>query len=87
MTDQKNEAISEMLLKYGEMKALFLYKVQSCTTQHIFKYVFKQHSMFMSSSSGPKPSATTPDVITLKDLYQSPNVEIYLEQVHLHLFS
>ena len=43
--------------------------------------------MFMSSLSGPKPSATTPHVITLKDLYQSPNVEIYLKQVHLHLFS
>lgn len=26
MTDQKNEATSEMLLKYGEMKVLFLYK-------------------------------------------------------------
>lgn len=40
-TAQKNEAISEKLLKYEEMKVLFLYKVQSCTTQHIFKYVFK----------------------------------------------
>ena len=41
----------------------------------------------MSSSSGPTPSATIPDVIILKDLYQSPNVKIYLKQVHRHLFS
>lgn len=87
MTDQKNEATSEMLLKYGEMKVLFLYKVQSCTTQHILKYMFEQLPMFMSSSSGPTPSATIPDVIILKDLYQSPNVKIYLKQVHRHLFS